>query len=819
MTLVGVIEGGDASALEEYLDRKKRQFTKASGVEIGQEEIVNLRHDLSRLCGRIDAFLRDPTEEPDSHLILGKVQSGKTAHMLGVVAALVNSTCSLVVLVSGVTGQLNRQTQRRLNKDIGNLPSVPVHVLPVPTIGELNRPDSTFIRDLREKAKRRIDANRNGQNRVANLPVLAMLENVHRVEALKKILEELRVEFDQEFQVVIIDDEADQASPNGLARQGDETTIYALLRQIRESGLRNCLLSYTATPQAVLLAAKTGALRPRHCCVLSTGQQYFGIEHVCSDSAENNIIELNDVPTASQTDSPISLREAILEFLVIACLRRKAPDLFFSCDSRINDSGHVFIPESLSVQMLIHPSGRQRDHSRYHVWVKKIREDIENKLGYRAEDPDPTFVESELQPAYERVLLRSGVPRDVLPWSIPPDWIENITASLVGSTGVIVVNADSSRPTEGVYMPDDDEQWSEKQQWILIGGDILGRGVTMPNLVSTYFLRSPRQTNFDTLSQQMRFCGYRSRYKKFVYVYAPRDIIKRFREADVVDRVIYQYALKWDKENLDLKRFPPQVMHAQRGSSDLRPVRPNVLDSNIRTTDVRDVTFAAANVLLPTVAVANSRLSLKIIAGSNPSFTSSGTDWDCYTGLDDSMFEQLFEWRCIGDKDLAKLAAARTTFDVELQEAGLSRLPKVYAIRGTSLIQRIAQRIDPQSWFDQSLLDATAFRSLREGSRHLLGSITPSSARQAWIDQLGSLDNPTPSWIMHGEMQYEGDPQRRLRDAITTSGLGPCVIFLVEPVFVYSAPKRVGGEAVGLGLELAILAPKGYSLSSWTVSE
>ena len=302
-------------------------------------------------------------------------------------------------------------------------------------------------------------------------------------------------------------------------------------------------------------------------------------------------------------------------------------------------------------------------------------------------------------------------------------------------------------------------------------------------------------------------------------LFRSQAIIKRFREADIVDRVIYQYAQKWDAKNLDLKRFPPQVMHAQRGASDLRPVRLNVLDSNIKATAVGDVPFSAANVLVPAVAVANAQLTIDLLGRNSPSFTSPGMSWDCFDNLPISFFEELLRWRCLGEKDIAKLSAAATTFDIELQEAGLSRLPKVFAVRGRSFIERIANMENPQEWFDGSLDEDTAFRSLREASRPLLRSVSAPVARQNWLDQLENVDGPTPSWMLMGEMEYVGDPQRRLRDSVSNSGIGPCAMFMVEPVFVYSAPRRDGGEVIGLGMELAIMAPKGYSLSSWTVIE
>jgi hypothetical protein len=815
MTVIGVIEKNESTALEQYLVLKKNKFAKSSGTELGDLEVANLKTDLERLSNRINSFLSDSSEVRDSHLILGKVQSGKTAHMLGVVAGLVNSPCSLVVLVSGVTGQLTRQTQKRLTEDIGGLPKRPIHVLEVPTAGDLSKVNSTFIKDLMEKVDRRIRSTAGNKKGVANLPVLAMLENVHRVEALRQIIDSLFSKYGQKLNIVIIDDEADQASPNALASQGDESTIYGLLKVIRESGVRNCLLSYTATPQAVLLASRTGALKPRHCSVLSVGQQYFGIKSVTSDRFANRLIELSDVPSPNQVNAPDSLRSAFLDFLIIGCIRRLAPDHFFGCDEEINRVGHNSFPQSLSVQMLIHPSGRQKDHAKYHQWIKKIKDEIEESLGARVDDPDPQFINDELQPAYERVLKRSLAYNTVFPALIPTDWIMEITNILVGSTGLVVVNSDSNKPTDGVYMPDNDSDWERNDQWVLIGGDILGRGVTMPNLVSTYFLRAPKSTNYDTLSQQMRFCGYRSRYQDFVYVYAPKPIISRFKEAEIIDRVLFNYASNWDKKNIDLSRNPPEVVFAQRGRSSLAPTRPNVLDRNIIDTQLRDFVFIPERILYPEILQTNSNIVKRFRDGHVKAF-STGTNWEVYLQVSDSDIEKIFDWQCNGSRDLSQKAAALIAFDKELEEAGLGDLPRVVAIRNGDLFSKILASDSAGTFFSEEMMSNVAYRSLLASSRRML---TSNGALGEWKNMFNRSTDSVPNWILNGEIGYEGDPQRRLRDKEITPQLGNCVIFAIEPVYVYSAPKPDGGEVIGLGVQLAIMAPKDFALITWKARE
>lgn len=817
MTRIGVIEKNESTALEQYLDLKKAKFTESSGVELGGLEIENLKTDLSRLSIRIDSFLSNISEVQDSHLILGKVQSGKTAHMLGVIAGLVNSPCSLVVLVSGVTGQLTRQTQKRLTEDIEGLPGHQIHVIEVPTAGDLSKSNSTFIKDLKTKVDRRIRSVSGNQKGVGNLPVLAMLENVYRVDALRQIIDSLFSKYGQQLNVVIIDDEADQASPNALANQGDESTIYGLLKVIRESGVRNCLLSYTATPQAVLLASRTGALRPRHCLVLSTGQQYFGIKSVTSDRFAKRLIELIDVPSPRQVDAPDSLRSAFLDFLIIGCIRRNAPEQFFGCDKEINrvSIGYDSVSQSLSVQMLVHPSVKQKVHAKYYQWVKKIKDDIEESLGAKVAAPDPQFINDELQPAYERVLKRSIGDNEVFQASIPDDWITDITNILIGSTKLVVVNSDSNNPTDGVYMPDNDSDWANTKQWVLIGGDILGRGVTIPNLVSTYFLRAPQKTNYDTLSQQMRFCGYRSRYQDFVFIYAPNSIIERFREAEIIDRVLFNYASNWDKREIDLNREAPEVIFAQQGRSSLNPTRLSVLDKNITDTKLTSFVFIPQRILFPEILRTNSAITKRFIDGHTKAFVTD-TLWDVYTQVSNADIEKIFEWQCNGPRDIARKFAAQTAFDKELEEAGLDDLPKVVSIRNSNLFYQILASETAVSLFSEEMMSDVPFRALLASSRIRLPS---NNALNDWKNSFSQQTDSVPNWILNGEIGYEGDSQRGLRDKEITPQLGNCVIFAIEPVYVNSAPKQEGGQVVGLGIQLAIMAPKDFTLVIWKAHE
>ena len=219
------IRNSSVTVLDEYLAAQKKKLVRSNGETVGLADFSGLSRDIEHVTKRIDAFLQLEDVSSDSHLVLGKIQSGKTAHMLGIVSSLVNTPCTLVVLISGVTGQLNIQTRDRLETDVNGLQSHKVLVRPIPTAAELSGAKSGWLVELKRIVQKRIEsiAREEKGAKIGVLPVLAMLEHVKRVEALKIILEELRRDFGDLLSVVIIDDEADQASQNAKANKREKS--------------------------------------------------------------------------------------------------------------------------------------------------------------------------------------------------------------------------------------------------------------------------------------------------------------------------------------------------------------------------------------------------------------------------------------------------------------------------------------------------------------------------------------------------------------------------------------------------------------------
>jgi hypothetical protein len=139
-------------------------------------------------------------------------------------------------------------------------------------------------------------------------------------------------------------------------------------------------------------------------------------------------------------------------------------------------------------------------------------------------------------------------------------------------------------------------------------------------------------------------------------------------------------------------------------------------------------------------------------------------------------------------------------------------------MRGFELISLLSKHSPADQVFDSAMIDSTSYRSLRIPSRSLIPS-NPELALSQWINTYSNQSDEIEKWMTRAEVQYEGDPQRRLRDRDVTPQVGACTIFVIEPVYVFSAPKRDGGSVIGVGIEFAILAPKDFSLTSWTVPQ
>ncbi len=190
------------------------------------------------------------------------------------------------------------------------------------------------------------------------LPVLVAMKTKPRVDALKWLFGRVAAELGEGVTALIIDDEADQASPNAAARKGEEAATYAELKALREAAKHHVWLSYTATPQAIFLTERDGALRPDYCSVSRPGTGYFGVAELMDAAQRFGRIPIDDWQTTNRSGvhPPASMKRAVCDVLCAGWLRAHHPESFYR---RAEASAQVGMR---SVQMLVHTNAKTQDH-------------------------------------------------------------------------------------------------------------------------------------------------------------------------------------------------------------------------------------------------------------------------------------------------------------------------------------------------------------------------------------------------------------------------------------------------------------------------
>lgn len=195
-------------------------------------------------------------------MIVGSVQSGKTTNFNAVVNGAYDIGYDLVIVLTGITEVLRKQTQERLNTDLGigdglfGVKEVSCSASKkfegdIYSLTSNNRDfdKGTLLDDqILGGQKSLIVAKKNNSS----------LYNIYKFIENKIVSNRIDIE---NYNLLIIDDEADNATLNGLGGEGDEneaSAINGLIRAILGLFKKKTYLAYTATPFANILQDDLG---------------------------------------------------------------------------------------------------------------------------------------------------------------------------------------------------------------------------------------------------------------------------------------------------------------------------------------------------------------------------------------------------------------------------------------------------------------------------------------------------------------------------------------------------------------------------------
>lgn len=476
------------------------------------------------------------TENIETGLVVGYVQSGKTMSFEAVIALAHDNGFPIVIVVAGVTKPLLAQSISRLRKDFG----IDDSARPRKWI-QLENPsdDDNIIQTINNTLEDWADADTPADLKKTIL--ITVLKHHARLQKLASLISALEL---SGVPVLIIDDEADQASLNNEVGQGEESSTYKRLMEVRNGIPSHTYLQYTATPQAPLLINIADSLSPNFVEVLSPGNAYVGGKDFFINSDNyTRVIPVDDVPTNDNPlfEPPQSLLEALKVFMV-----------GISADLILNGGMG-------NRSMMVHPSHRTAQHQEFLEWVNNAFEAWKQILN----EPNDTSEKQSLLEEFEIVYNElSSTVGDNMP-SFPQ--IAQGLKSAFRNTRILEVNARQGRTPE--------VDWASSYGWVLVGGQAMDRGFTIEGLTVTYMPRGIGTGNADTIQQRARFFGYKRNYLGFCRVYLEQGTLSAFKGYVEHEEDIRQQLLELQKNDQPLDQWKRAFILDEA----LKPCRASVL--------------------------------------------------------------------------------------------------------------------------------------------------------------------------------------------------------------------------------------------------
>jgi len=308
-------------------------------------------------------------------------------------------------------------------------------------------------------------------------------------------LQKLINKLGSKHQCVIIDDEADYATPNSKINKREKSRINELTgKLLGETGI---YIGVTATP-ARLDLNKTHENQNEHWIDFPPHSNYTGQDIFFPIQTENLPYNLSFLPDAG--DDPKYLREAMFSFMVNVG--------YLNTEINEHDTNYSF---------LIHTSGKKADHS---VDYKNIIKVLEAMKDERNPNHTPYLkriwdVAKERYPGHE-VHITKYV-------------IENIDRN-----NIVVMNSDKEvNAADNRTATDPTAPFT-----ITIGGNIVSRGVTFNNLLSMFFTRDVKhKLQQDTYIQRARMFGSRNNYLKYFELVIPKSLYLDWQKCFIFHRL------------------------------------------------------------------------------------------------------------------------------------------------------------------------------------------------------------------------------------------------------------------------------------------
>lgn len=486
-------------------------------------------------------------------LVIGDVQSGKTANYM----ALINMACDygykLIIVLAGLTDSLRKQTQERVDEGLIGAVSNTIgsNNIKYVGVGILKKERyAVTLTNLERDFKRESMSALNNTSADYNKPVVLVVKK--NKSTLENVKEWLKPGMDGVTDhILIIDDECDNASVNTKKDDEDPSTINKLVRDLYNNFPKASYVGYTATPFANIFInpddddSYRDLFPSDFITLLKTPTSYFGSEKVFGinndgktrylrelDETENLFLPVNHKKDDQYYGLSESLKEAIQTFYLNSVIRTKRGKPYSHRSMMINISRFNKMQTNIKREVV--------------SYVETLK-NIISQTSYQSREK---FLRNKEMLSMYNLFMTDDY-YDSIREEVSRDEIQSRLSYEADRMKVIVVNRlkDEEKLDYSSYK-------ETGARYIVIGGFVLSRGLTLEGLMVSYYSRNG--SAYDSLLQMCRWFGYRPKYEDLCRVYmsqinidnfgavidATNDLKLQFKEMKMAKKTPDEYGLK-----------------------------------------------------------------------------------------------------------------------------------------------------------------------------------------------------------------------------------------------------------------------------------
>lgn len=532
--------------------KRYSDYFKTKGIP---KNVLRRTHsDTSRILGLIG----DPKSDHPFRrrgMVIGDVQAGKTNNYTALINKAADVGYKLIIVLTGTVEDLRQQTQERLDEDfVGSVSHAGRFGKNAQTrtigVGRMLDAELPFcITDQND------DIKKNPRYRISGIngPLLAVTKKNKFM--LERLVHWLTSEVNSNERmisepVLLIDDEADNASVNTGEADEDPKTINRLIREVINSCKKISYVAYTATPFANIFihpdsegdTSDTDDLFPKDFLVaLEPPNNYCGARFFFRNDEESKRIceEIKDAdehlplihrPGTAVMSIPESLKEAVRVFLLACAVKdiRREKGII----KKVHDSMLINMSRLTSVQSDIAPH------------VEAYLDEVWDAIEVYISKPKPED--------------RSACLRELfIDWNSHYSELDGreswhqVCQALKGMKKPVVITVHSKSGDSLTY----EEGGPEKQ--IAVGGLKLSRGLTLEGLVVSYFYR--RSVMYDSLMQMGRWYGYRDGYQDLLKLWITGESLDWYAHISEASDNLREQAAEMQKKKMTPSEFGLRV--------------------------------------------------------------------------------------------------------------------------------------------------------------------------------------------------------------------------------------------------------------------